>query len=238
MLFIDDFLKEDVALQLAGEFPNFNDECWYEWNNPLEFKRACNNWNRFPSLTYRFFSYLCSDSFTEELRHLVGHSLISDPGLNGGGWHTHKQGGKLNTHLDYSVHPKLGFERKLNIIIYISPEWLPTWGGALGLWTHNEETGGCGVLDKVVDCIFNRAVIFDTSQNSWHGLPSPLSCPAGRARNSLAVYYGVDARESVSRRGKALFVPAEGQEDNSEVLDLIKKRSDVNSASSTYNSNK
>ena len=44
--------------------------------------------------------------------------LGEDIGLNGGGWHTHKRGGKLNTHLDYSLHTKLKLERKLNIINY------------------------------------------------------------------------------------------------------------------------
>ena len=60
--------------------------------------------------------------------------LISDPGLNGGGWHIHKQGGKLNTHLDYSLHPKLVLQRKINIIIYLNSCWKKNWGGNLGLW--------------------------------------------------------------------------------------------------------
>jgi hypothetical protein len=46
--------------------------------------------------------------------------LYPDPGLHGGGWHMHGAGGNLNPHLDYSIHPKSGLMRKLNIIIYLS----------------------------------------------------------------------------------------------------------------------
>ena len=61
------------------------------------------------------------------------------PGLHGGGWHLHARGGKLNVHLDYSVHPKLHLERRLNLIVYLAQGWDPAWGGALGLWTHDAD---------------------------------------------------------------------------------------------------
>jgi len=31
----------------------------------------------------------------------------------------HAAGGNLNPHLDYSIHPKMGLQRKLNVIIYL-----------------------------------------------------------------------------------------------------------------------
>ena len=113
--------------------------------------------------------------------------LFADSGLNGGGWHIHKQGGKLNTHLDYSLHPKLKLERKLNLIVYLNPDWNAEWGGALGFW-GNESSSKPGELVKEIPPKFNRAVIFDTTVNSWHGLPDPLRCPEGQSRKSLAVY--------------------------------------------------
>ena len=41
-----------------------------------------------------------------------------------------------------------------------------------------------GDLVKSIEPIFNRAVIFDTTQNSWHGLPIPLTCPDGESRET------------------------------------------------------
>ena len=37
--------------------------------------------------------------------------------------------------------------------------------------------------------LFNRCVIFSTTSTSFHGHPEPLSCPEGRTRKSLALYY-------------------------------------------------
>jgi hypothetical protein len=50
----------------------------------------------------------------------------------------------------------------------------------------------------------------------------------------LAIYYLTDPPEGVDERGKALFAPTEDQVGDSQVEELIKKRSDVNSASEVY----
>lgn len=232
---VDDFFETNIAKQLEAEMPDFDSEIWHEYGNAIEVKKVCNNWNAFPSMTYRTFSYLNSNDFVS----LLGRTLFkddilsSDFGLNGGGWHIHNRGGKLNTHLDYSLHPKTGQQRKLNIIVYLNSTWQECWGGGLGLW-GNESDNAPGPLVKQITPKFNRAVIFDTTCNSWHGLPDPIDCPNGQFRKSLAVYYMTSPSESVDTRGKALFAPTESQKNNSEVLDLIAKRSDVRTASSVW----
>lgn len=232
---LDGFFKDEVAYELATEFPDFESTVWHGYDSPLEIKRVCNNWNVFPSLTYRVFSFFNSQIFLDFLsvNLLSGMPLYADNGLNGGGWHIHKRGGKLNTHLDYSLHPKLNLQRKLNIIIYLNPEWREEWGGALGLWS-NESADKPGTLVKKVWSKFNRAIIFDTTQNSWHGLPEPLECPEGQSRRSLAAYFLCEPPADVDKRGKALFAPAAGQENNESIQELIRKRADVLSASTTY----
>ena len=232
---IDNFFKEDFAKKLESEFPDFNDPLWHQYSNPIEIKKVCNDWNIFPANTYKAFATLNSPEFVDFLAGEVfgNKKLHSDPGLNGGGWHMHGKGGKLNTHLDYSIHPKLGLERKLNIIIYLNSSWKPEWGGHLGLW-GNESAEKPGKLIKSVEPKYNRAAIFDTTQNSWHGLPNPLTCPDNQQRKSLAVYYLCEPAKGASERGKALFAPTEEQSLDQEVLDLIKKRSNVATAAEVY----
>jgi len=232
---IDNFFQKKVALQLESEFPNFNSEQWHKYNNAIEVKKTCNNWNVFPPTTYQVFNYLNSDDFLKTLRSVIfkNKKLYSDVGLNGGGWHIHKQGGKLNTHLDYSLHPKLGLQRKLNIIIYLNYNWQKDWDGNLGLWS-NESDQKPGNLVKQIEPKFNRAILFDTTQNSWHGLPNPLKCPKTEFRKSMAVYYLCEPPKNINKRGKALFAPTDEQENDKAVIDLIKKRSDIKTASSTY----
>lgn len=236
---IDNFFENSYASRLANEFPNFHDDIWHEYDNPIEVKKTCNNWNLFPPATYAAFSYLCSVEFTKYISKEINNEieLFGDYGLNGGGWHIHRKGGKLNTHLDYSIHPKLELQRKFNIIIYLNPNWNENWGGALGFW-DNSSAERPGELKKSIAPKYNRAVIFDTTQNSWHGLPDQLNCPESEARKSLAIYYLQKPDYSATRRGKALFAPTEQQAGDKEILDLIKLRSDVGSASGTYKKNK
>ena len=193
-----------------------------EYNNPLEIKKTCNNWDVFDKYIYQTLSYLNSEHFVEFLSNTFGISpLFADPGLNGGGLHVHKRGGKLNTHLDYSVHPKLDLQRKLNLLVYLNSNWHPDWGGSLGLWEQAPDKKKPGRLAKQISPLFNRAVLFDTTQNSWHGLPEPINCPENETRRSLALYYLVPKPEDVDPRGKALFAPYGAQEGDAEIEKLI-----------------
>lgn len=227
-LIIDDFLEPEVAEAVAAEFPAFGSDVWFKYENAIEVKKAHNNWNRFGPVTYKLFDYLNQDQFLAKLDFLPGCVLFPDYGLNGGGLHTHRSGGKLNVHLDYSIHPKLGLERRLNLIIYVTPDWQEEWGGHLGLYKDRK------TLVKKVLPKFNRAVIFDTTQNSWHGLPEPIQSPLHITRNSLATYYLCKPREGADTRGRALFAPTAAQENDPKVLELIEKRSNVNTSSEVY----
>lgn len=233
---IDNFFEPEIAEGLAKEFPEFDSKVWWEYDNPIEIKKACNIWDKFPKLTYSVFTYLNSPEFVAKIATLVGDPLFPDPGLNGGGWHTHRPGGKLNTHLDYSIHPKLGLERRVNLIVYMQPNWRPEWGGSLGLWAPDTDGRTPGELKVQIPCLFNRAVIFDTSQNSWHGLPEPVKSPDGICRNSIATYYLCEPRAGAAERGRALFAPSADQAKDESVLELIKQRSQVGTSASVYRS--
>lgn len=221
---IDNFLEHELAVQLSNEFLNYDSDYWYNYNNPLENKKSCNNWFAFPATTYQFFSYLNSTAFIEKLSNLTGVNLYPDHGLHGGGWHIHGNAGKLNVHLDYSIHPKLHLQRNYNFILYLSPEWDSAWGGSLELWSHNEETNLPNECVKTVECKFNRAIIFNTTQHSWHGFPQPISCPPGAFRKSIASYYLSDPDDTADPRQRVLYAPTEDQKDNSEIHNLIAQR--------------
>lgn len=232
---VDGFFDESLARKLESEFPPFNSDVWYQYESPLEVKRACNNWNLFPENTYQVFTLFNSNHFVNFLADCFfgGKKLYADHGLNGGGWHAHGKGGKLNTHLDYSMHPKLHLQRKMNIIVYLNASWQPGWGGELGFW-GSESSDFPGRLIKSIEPKFNRAVIFDTTCNSWHGLPDALACPDDHFRRSLAVYYLAEPVENADARGKALFAPSELQKDDNKIIELIRLRASSATASQVY----
>ena len=81
---------------------------------------------------------------------------------------------------------------------------------------------------------FNKAVLFDTTQNSWHGMSREVTCPQGNFRKSIAIYYLQDPPADVDRRSRALFTPTENQKGNKEIEELIEKRSDINKSKEVY----
>ena len=225
---IDNFFEDWAADQLAQDFPNWSSSVFNgQYENAIELKKTCNIWDRFPFHTYCVFHYLNSFEFTDCLTEFIGSEpLYADNGLHGGGWHIHPQGGKLNPHLDYSIHPKLGLQRKYNLLIYVNPNWQDSWGGHLGLFANGADNLP-GELAHSVLPKFNRAILFDTTGYNWHGIHTAITCPEDQCRKSLAIYYLIDPPEDVDSRGRALFAPTEEQKTDQEVLDLIKRRSAV-----------
>ena len=125
--------------------------------------------------------------YSPMVRHAVGKAtgidnLVPDPywhngGVFGGGMHQIPQGGFLKMHVDFNLHPK-GLYRRANLLLYVNEEWNSEWGGNLQL----------GEL-VTVEPLGGRAVLFGTTEDSWHGHPEPLETPDGVSRRSIAVYY-------------------------------------------------
>ena len=125
---------------------------------------------------------LCSNEFVSILSNIAIDSseLKADIGLHGGGLHIHGPGGKLNVHMDYSLHPKLKLQRKLNLLIYMTPDWNSIWGGSLGLY-GNENDIAPGELIQEILPVFNRAILFDVTKRFHHFFfQNNRSCMRGR----------------------------------------------------------
>lgn len=203
---IDDFLAKDVAERVLHEYPTPSASAWCVYDNPIERKYARNDFDGLP-LIARVFSTLQSSATIDAMRTISGiPDLENDPHLHGAGLHYHPRGGKLDMHLDYSIHPITGKERRLNLILYLNPSWKDEYGGHLELWDKDFSECEASILPS-----FNRAVLFQTSDLSYHGMPRPLRCPPDTGRRSLAIYYVSPPRQGVTHRPKASFRPLPGQ---------------------------
>jgi len=229
---IDNFFHKDIARKLSKEFPAYDSKEWYVYKNAIENKKASNNWNLFPEITYKVLTYLSSQEFASYLSESFNKKLYPDIGLHGGGWHIHSNGGNLNPHLDYSIHPKLRLQRKINLIIYLSELMTKDMGGEFGLWSG--DSNAPNDLAKTVQPLFNRAVIFDTTQNSWHGMVNPVTCPSDVYRQSMAVYYLCDLEDNADSHERALFAPRDNQKGDEDVENLIEKRYGIQSSHEVY----
>ena len=133
----------------------------------------------------QLFWELNSGSFMKFLQKLTGiQDLIPDPYLFGGGIHHNTRGAFLDVHLDFNVHPIFNLDRRLNLLLYLTPNYNEDYGGELELWSSDMKT-----CEKKIVPTLNTCVIFNTSEKSFHGHPNPVSCPDGMARSSLAMYY-------------------------------------------------
>lgn len=220
---IDDFLPSEVAIALSKEFGQYDGENWHKYSNTIEEKKTCNQWNLFKDTTYQYFQAACSAPVSLAISKKFGINVDADYGLHGGGQHIHSKMGNLNPHLDYSLHPKIKLERRLNAIYYLTDDYEKSDGGHFGLW-GNSSSEQPGNLVTEYEPLFNRLVLFNTSQNSWHGLSRVYDPKENRYRKSLATYYLSEPRAEALSHTRALFAPRDDQKSDEKVLRQIKDR--------------
>ena len=151
--------------------------------------------------TKLFCQELNSKEFLNFLETLTGiSSLIADPYLEGGGPHEIMTGGHLKMHVDFNVHPVTKLDRRINVLIYLNEDWRDEYGGHLDLWSTD-----MGCLKKSILPTFNRTVIFNTTEESWHGHPDPLSCPQNITRKSIAMYYYTNTNMNISSQHSTIY---------------------------------
>jgi hypothetical protein len=123
--------------------------------------------------------------------------LVPDLGLYGGGLHEMGLGDRVGPHRDADRHARLGLERVLSVVVFVHREWRDEWGGALELLTplrcprvRLRPTPG-------------RLVAFDC-RGAYHRV-TPVTCPPGHARHSLALWYYGPAAAGTGERTRAQF---------------------------------
>ena len=198
-IIINNFLKEEIANKISSEYPNnLND--YHKYDNPLEIKYAFDDIQNMSNNIQNVFYSLCTDKIINALKIVTNNDKIEyDTTCHGGGLHIHPNNGRLHMHLDYEKHPLLeNKQRYLNIILYLSKEWKEEWGGHTELW--NENMTECKVKSLVK---FNTALLFKTTEKSWHGMPEPIKCPTDKLRKTLAFYYLIplENKQDTNKKG-------------------------------------
>ncbi len=193
---IDDFMPTGTLDTVLAEFPSPDGIRWrgHEHRHSAR-KLACSDETQMGLRTRHLLSQLNSSMFVTFLEKLTGiEGLIPDPHHEGGGLHQIGRGGRLEIHADFNVHERLRLDRRLNLLLYLNRNWPEQYGGHLELWSRDMTR-----CEKRVLPIFNRCVIFSTTDLSFHGHPHPLECPEEVMRKSLALYYYSQGRPEEER---------------------------------------
>lgn len=191
---IDGLLPEQLLDEVLDEFPAPGEGAWLRFESANERKLASRDDTPIGDVTGQLLAELNGSTFIDFLERLTGiEGLVPDPHLEGGGLHQIVPGGHLNIHVDFNRHPRTGLARRLNVLLYLNRDWSEDYGGALELWS----TDGSRCEQRILP-LFNRLVVFNTTERSYHGHPEPLACPEGRTRKSLALYYYSLAADSAN----------------------------------------
>jgi Rps23 Pro-64 3,4-dihydroxylase Tpa1-like proline 4-hydroxylase len=170
------------------------------------------NPDRLPDYTRHLFQTFNSRAFILFLEEMTGiKGLIPDPYFIGAGIHKTLTGGHLDIHADFNVHGHMGVERRLNVLIYLNPEWKEEYGGSFEIWDR-EMTRKMASFAPTE----NRMCCFSTGSDTFHGNPEPVNHPDGLPRQSIALYYYTATWDETRKRHSTIFKPRPGTQDTSE----------------------
>lgn len=207
-LVYDGLFTEEAAEKVLGEYPDTKQD---GWDNTT----YINQKNKFTKTEFepgtvlqQAFDELNSPKFLKIMEEITGiDDLVADPKLFGGGLHQSMAGAFLDVHVDFNYHPETKYHRRMNIIVYMNKDWKKEYNGYLELWDMDTKT-----QLEYVEPKFNRCVVFETNEISFHGHPKPLKTPPGQSRKSLALYYYTKERPAheISGDHNTIYVNTEG----------------------------
>src|SRR5262249_26453845 len=194
----DGFLREDFARELLDNFPKFNPDRAKNELGEVGRKAVNTNVRDLPEPFRRLDDLVQSADFLQLISGITGiPDLLYDPEYVGGGTHENLSGQELDPHADFNYHPRFKWHRRLNLLLYLNPEWKEEWGGSIELhsnpWNPDQ--------NKIISFapLMNRCVIFETSEKSWHGFRQ-VQLPEGKrdiSRKSVALYFYTKDRPAV-----------------------------------------
>lgn len=207
-LVVDDFLIPQKAEELLQQYPPVDHGVW-------DGTTYINQKNKFQqrefaegSVFKAIFNELNNPEFLKDVSSITGiQDLIPDGKLFGGGLHQSINGAFLDVHVDYNIHPETKLHRRLNILVYMNKDWRDEYEGHLQLWDMQEKKMIANIAP-----LFNRMVMFETNEVSFHGHPKPLKTPQGITRKSIAAYYYTNTRptDEITQEHNTIYINTQG----------------------------
>lgn len=205
----DGFFKPEAAEKILASYPDVTTGNWdgTTYINQKN-KFALTKFGAEHPLLQQAFDEFNGAKFLNVVEQITGvKELLGDDELFGGGLHQSVTGAFLNVHVDFNYHQTTHYHRRMNAIVYMNKDWHDEYNGHLELWDMKETKQ----LENIAP-VFNRCVIFETNEVSYHGHPKPLAAPGGLTRKSMAVYYYTKDRPAheIADGHNTVYVNTEG----------------------------
>lgn len=186
---IDDFFEPAFAERLLAEFPSFDPKLAVAEAGTVGGKAVNTRIAEISPSYQQLYEAIAARPFLDLVSRLSGiPDLILDPKMFGGGTHDNQHGQELDPHVDFNYDEAMQLHRRLNLIVYLNKGWKSEWGGALEI--HSNPRRPFENQVSRYDPLFNRCVMFETNEYSWHGFPR-LNLPPEeryRSRKSISIY--------------------------------------------------
>lgn len=240
---VDDFLEDDFALKIQNEILSIEDNAWDRYNNPFEQKYTLRDKYNFPINCKKLFDILTSDAFVNKLSSIVGTQLINDPDRNWWGIHKYSNGDYLDIHSDAGNHPKTGQKKHVTLGIYLSKNWGKENAGQLEIWDGESVVNNDAKIHTKITSfvpLFNKLVLFNNTNNAWHGNPDPVKCSKDSTRIFVTLSYLSEMHRIPydNTRQKAFFIKRPQDPEDEEKNKIRLMRADEHKFNEIYNCGK
>ena len=167
-IILDNFLDESFFQKLNVDKIKTNKQKGFLFNTEIETNKWTSKNVELSEDISKIVNELYTTNFIKNLSKLskiknlfstnVGNTALAN-------YHEMYESGFLGTHVDHSSEPNTGLPHVLNIILYLSKNWDKSWGGSTMLANKNGTK-----IEKTIDYIPNRAVIFLHTPFTFHGV--------------------------------------------------------------------
>jgi Rps23 Pro-64 3,4-dihydroxylase Tpa1-like proline 4-hydroxylase len=182
-IILSDWFPKDVLDDTLSNVLKLKDT--YNWH------KLCTNTNDFSPFgekAVQLTNYLIGDEWLNFLQKLTGiKDLRVDKNWVDAGINYEPRGAHLEPHTDFNCSSN-GW-RRINLLLFLSKNWKEEWGG-YGELGHIEDESF--VKDVSYSPDFNKAVLFETSDISYHGFDL-VKCPEDESRIVITCYYYSDS---------------------------------------------
>ena len=194
-IIVDNFFPPDLAERLLEEFPSIKGRSVAGRLQTGASESTRQNIRSFGAAFTSVDNLLSSPTFLEFISKVTGISdLQFDPEYTGGGTHESLDGEELDIHIDSNYHRNLRQHRRLSLTVFLNKDWESSWGGELELHSNPRNQANNQVVS--IAPLFNRCVLFETTEDSWHGLRR-ISLPEHKRQltcKSLSLYFYTSTR--------------------------------------------
>lgn len=191
---LDDFVLV-APRDIEAAFPGPEWEHWVDRSSDFQpAKSSCRKVELMPPVLREMVHELSEPRFLRALIELSGFkNLLPDPYLHGGGLQRWGKGGEQIPHTDFPFHPTAPLCRRVNVLVYLNPDWKEGDGGELSFYAVGKEEPTVSIPPK-----FGTCVIFNTDPWSVHSV-EPIS-DSSAARRTIGLYFFTAEADDVIRR--------------------------------------